>query len=666
MQPVINNQQPARINQHSEIKLRDLDEPINIRANYSHLSLEVQSAGAVANHIKSDDVYQLEIANMLERRVQALAQYKSYPIMQQLISKTINAFDARDYNTLQTFFELGCKLTKDQLETLVQENISKSDSYVLEEGGEEFTSIALAFKYCISWGAKVTQEQLDNCLEKAMSVADGSAINLLLSLGATKPPREKLNLLLQDYLIQDHHSIDIVELNSVLWKNIIGELSIDTNTFLNQKQQEAINNGDYITIRKINGFLQNNLTQDELNQAFQATFNNGYTDSKQFEYLCKLLDMGAIANDSQIDLITKEIINQNTLHDKLPEYISFPGINASPTIDALYKFVNVDSSSTTISSDQIKNSIYLVQEIIESVNNGEKLTNDQLEKCIEKSLDLGWALATNFFLNENNCNKKLTTEQLNYGLQQNLKLFQTADDVRKWLDMGAGIQVFKQCLEESLRDNDLLKLLNLFNISKKIEQLNHILTNQTYIDTAVKKGISQLESINLLELKNNDRGILFTETSDASDDGYNLLTPLLSYTRVNFSTIPGYFINTLLEITLPCMKIEQIGQINELLPLLIETAIDKLECETIAFLVEEMNYALSEEQRDKIKLNLLSHGIPSYMRTNPVVHQLKKLNIIFSQEELNIGYKQALQDSHYTFDLWQSLGAKMRFEITDQ
>jgi hypothetical protein len=652
MQPVINNQQLARIHQQPEIT----QEPVE--ANFSNLGLKFMAAGTVANYVTKDNAGKLPIPKLLQRNVQTLAEFKSHQIVQQLINKTINAFNARDYKTLQTFFELGCcKLTEDQLETLVQENISKSDSYVLEEGGEEFISIARAFKYCDSWGAKVTQEQLDNCLEKAISVIDGSAIRLLLRLGATRPSMESLNQLLKEYIIQDHHSIDFVKLNSVQWRNIIGELSIDTNNFLNQKQQEAINNGDYIAIHKINSFLQNDLTQDELNQAFQTIFNNGYTDSKQFEYLCKLLDMGAIANDNQIDLIIKE----NTLHDKLPLDGFFYSANLSQKIDILYKLVNFDLSFT-ISSNQMEKIIYLLNLIRANViTNEEELTNDKLEKCIEKSLDLGLSLVTNFFLSVKNCKKKLTQEQLNYGLEQNLKLFQAENDVRKWLDMGSSIQVFKQCFEESLQDNNLLKILNLFDASQKIEQFNHILTNQTYIDTAVKKGISQLKSI---DLKHNDTGVSFIRYSDNSGNEFSELTPIgTRYESYTHHTIPGYFISTLLKRTLAYRQIEQI---NELLPLLIETAIDKLEFENIDFLVHEINYALSDEQRDKIKLNLLSQGIPSYTHRGYVPNRLIRLNITFTQEELNTGYVKALQDSHSTFKIWKSIGAKPIFEKTDQ
>ena len=663
MQPVINNQQPARINQQPEITQEPLE------ANFSNLDLTFIAAGTVANYVTKDNAGELPIPKPLQRNVQTLAKYKSHQIVQQLINKITNAFDARDYKTLQTFFESGCcKLTEDQLETLVQENISKSDSYVLEEGGEEFTSIALAFKYCISWGAKVTQEQLDNCLEKAISVIDGSAIEMLLSLGATRPSMESLNQLLQDYLDPN------VEIDITLWKEIMGALPENVNNLLDQKLQEAINNGDYITIRKINGLLDTNLTPDQLNQVFKATFENGYTDSKQLEYLLYWIADGAIADDTQIDLLTKEIINQKTLYTKLPSGRFYTQTNVSQKIDTLRKFVNVDPSST-ISEDQISDSVYLLRLITADVTNDKKITNDEVEICIQKSLDLGCAFATNFFLKANNCNKELTEKQLDYGLQQNLKLFQSTDDVRKWLSMGSSVQVFERCFEESLKDNDLLKILNLLSVSYKIEQLNHIVNEQRYIDAAVDKGISQLKSVNVSAIKHNN-GVSFLRVEfslfnlddpDGPDDlNYTSIPYFLYMNQHSYVTIPGYFISELLKNTSPYRNIEQR---NERLTLLVETAIDKLELEIIISAVKHMNYELTDEQRDKIKQKLLQ-GIPEYMRTNPITNILVKLkfrlNITLTQEELNTGYIKALQDSHSTFDIWKSAGAKPIFEETDQ
>jgi hypothetical protein len=676
MQPVINNQ-PARINQQPEIT----QEPV--KANFSNLSLNFIAAGTVANFVTKDNADKLPVPNILQRQVQTLVEFKSHHIVQQLINKITNAFDARDYETLQTFFESGCcKLTEDQLETLVQENISKSDSYALEEGEEKFITIACAIKDCISWGAKVTQEQLDNCLEKAISVIDGSAIRLLLRLGATRPSMESLNQLLQYYLDPN------VEIDIRLWKDIMGALPENVTNLLDQKLQEAINNGDYITICKTNGLLNTNLAPDQLNQVFKATFENGYTDSKQLEYLLYWIADGAIADDTQIDLLTKEIINQKTLYTELPRRHFYPQTNVSQKIDTLCKFVNVDPSST-ISEDQTSNSEYLLRLIIGDVTNDKKITNDEVETCIQKSLDLGCAFATNFFLKANNCNKELTKEQLDYGLQQNLKLFQSTYDVRKWLSMGSSVQVFEQYFEESLKGDDLIKILNLLSVSYEIEQLNHIVKDQRYIDAAVDKGISQLKSVNVLEARDSTGFSLSQVKFDLfdSDDlfdpdnlDYTLIFSLNPMVCTSHATIPGYFISMLLKNTSPYRNIKQR---NEKLTLLLETAIDKLEFKTISRVVQNMNYELTDEQIDKIKQKIISQGIPEYMRADPpilnndgvnilvsanILEQLKNLNlnITFTQEELNTGYAKALQDSHSTFDIWKSFGAKPIFEKTDQ
>jgi hypothetical protein len=659
MQPVRNNQQPARINQQPETT-----EEIVEAANFLNLNLEFIATGAVATYVTGNNADKLPIPNILQRQVQILAQYKGYPIVQQLIKKTINAFNERDYETLERLSELNCcKLTEDQLETLVQENLSKSESYVLEEGGGKFISIARAIRCCMSYGAKVTTEQLDNCLEKAMSVTDGWAIYLLLKLGATRPSREKLNQLLQDYLIQDHHDDDVVisERSKIYWRAIIAGLSIDEYNLLNEQRQEAINNGDYIATHKINGFLENQPSRYELNQAFQATFNNGYTDSKQLDHLRGWLDMGAIASDSQMDLIIKELINKNTLHGNLPlDMVFSTAHDISKKVNALCEIVNFDPSST-ITRDQIEESIYLFKRIIIDVTDKKKFTNNDQKTCIKKSLDLGWALATNFFLkatvNFFNYNKKLTKEQLNYGLQQNLKLFQAKDDIREWLSMGSSIQVFEQCFEESLKGDDLIKILNLFEVIKEIEPLNYMLKNQEYINTAIENGIDQLKSLTLSASTKGDDMVSTRAEYLEHDD----IIMFLSYSRNPLHrTIPGYFISALLKKTSQYMQVEQI---NELLPLLLETAIDKLEFGTIKFLVDDMNYKLTDEQRDKIKLNLMSQGIPEYMPVNPITNILKELNlnlnITFTQEELNTGYAKALQDSHSTFDIWLSLGAKL-------
>jgi hypothetical protein len=679
MQPVINNQ-PARINQQAEIT----QEPL--KANFANLDLKFIAAGTVANFVTKDNAGELPIPKLLQRNVQTLAQYKSYPIVQQLISRVTNAFATRDYQTLKKLSELGCKLTEDQLETLVQENISKIDSYVLEEGGEKFITIVRAIECCDLYGAELTQEQLNNFLEKAISLIDGPAIRQLLRLGATRPSIESLNQLLQNYLDQNVIGEEIyigAEFMEILtantWNAIMGELSIEANLLLNQKLQEAINNGDSTTIRKIRGFLRNNLTQDELNQAFQVAFNKGYTDSKHLECILSWISLGARADDIQIDLINKEIINQKALYALSFTVDFFSKTNISQKVDVLCELVNVDPSSTT-SIDQISNILYLLSLIIEDVNNKKQITNDQIEICIRQSLDLGLSLVTNFFLKTNNCNKELTKGQLDYGLQQNLKLFQTKYDVIKWLDMGSSIQEFEQCFEKFLQDNDLLKILNLFSISSKIQQLNHIVKKQEYIDAAVKKGISQLASVDLLALKHDD-GVTYpkftydyfeVEMLDALNE-VDLLDALNNFNELTLGlggiplyhhrTIPGYFISNLLMITFTDKQIEQI---NELYPLLLETVIDKLDFGTIESLVEDMNYKLTNDQRDKIKQNLLSQGIPSNMSINRASCTLDILNITFTQEELNTGYAKALQDSHSTFDIWKSLGAKPIFEETDQ
>lgn len=261
-------------------------------------------------------------------------------------------------------------------------------------------------------------------------------------------------------------------------------------------------------------------------------------------------------------------------------------------------------------------------------------------------MDYGLALSIESILEKNhNQSIKLTKEQLNYTLLQNLQTVQTTKDIELLLNKGADIEVFKEYFLHVLyTSNNIIKICRLFDVAIKIENLKPIVINQQYLNDAFQKicdkKLDGYMGAYPYYIQNMD---IFNEVDDSKIPSFIVLSP------GNCISTKAGLVGFIL------FRYEQI--LSELSSEKLNLFIDHLiESRDLGGIIElsDKNILNIDNIKEKLKTQLINEGLPtSGSRNGVILRLLKKLN--FTKKELDLGFINAMSKSQPTAFWWNKL-----------